>query len=239
MTLETAQVELDEKYCQTHAEVIPGSYVMLAVRDTRQGMSKQITSKIFVPFFTTKDKGQGTGLGLSTVYSIVKQNGGHITLETSLGQGTTFRIYLPVSNEKIVVLTQEKTAVITNTKGAETILLVEDDNTIRKLANRILCKKGYNVLEASNPQEALVIAKDYKAPIQMLITDMLMPEMNGWEFSQLLLKDRPNIKVLYTSGYTQTTIFKEQPHDIEINFLEKPYNIQSLSEKIRQILDKK
>ncbi|NWJ46128.1 MAG: PAS domain S-box protein [Chloroflexi bacterium] len=239
LSLETAQLELDEKYCQTHPEVIPGSYIMLAVSDTGQGISEEIKSKIFEPFFTTKDKGQGTGLGLSTVYGIVKQTGGHIALETSLGYGTTFRIYLPVSNEKIGVLTQDKSVTLTHTKGVETILLAEDDNTIRKLTGRILCKKGYNVLEASNPQEALILAKDYNAPIHLLITDMLMPEMNGWEFSQLLLKDRPNIKVLYTSGYTQTTIFKEQTPVIEINFLEKPYNIQSLSEKVRQILDNK
>ncbi|HJZ11848.1 MAG TPA: ATP-binding protein, partial [Acidobacteriota bacterium] len=201
LTIETANVELDESYASTHAGVKPGRYVMLAIKDNGAGMDEATLSRIFEPFFTTKEEGKGTGLGLSTVYGIVQQSGGHIWVYSEIGYGTTFKIYFPRIDED-----SENPAVplpFTDVRGeGQIILLVDDNEPIRKSVGDFLEKKGYKVLQASNGKAAVEISRNYDGPIDVIVTDMVTPEMSGWELAEIIAAERPQIKVLLMSGYT-------------------------------------
>jgi two-component system cell cycle sensor histidine kinase/response regulator CckA len=235
LTVETENVELDESYAQNHLSVNPGRYVMLAVSDTGIGMDKETQARIFEPFFTTKESGKGTGLGLATVYGIVKQSGGHIWVYSEKGQGTTFKIYLPRIEESTEA--EEKPASSRETfTGTETILLVEDDEMVRQLTHQILELSGYIVLEASNPAEALRLHEAYKDPIHLMITDIVMPGMSGRELAQQLAQKGHQVKVLFISGYTDNAIVHHGILDEGTHFLQKPFTPDSLTRKIREIL---
>lgn len=236
LTIETANVELDENYTRTHAQVEPGSYIMLAVSDTGSGMDVETMSKIFEPFFTTKEVGRGTGLGLSTVYGIIKQSGGHIWVYSEPGQGTSFKIYLP-RVEGMPEMLGLDAGHLTLMRGSETILLVEDEEAVRKLAREILEMNGYTVLEASNGDDALRMAHDPENKIDLLLTDVVMPDTSGKELANQLGITMPHIKVLYMSGYTDNTIIHHGVLDAGIAFLQKPFTPSSLARKVRAVLD--
>jgi PAS domain S-box-containing protein len=238
LTIETANVELDEEYARTHISVKPGLYVQLSVSDTGVGMSFDTKEKVFEPFFTTKEKGKGTGLGLSTVYGIVKQCEGNIWVYSEPGHGTTFKIYLPRVEEKLdPILKQEELDYLP--KGNETVLLVEDDPLVRDLAHRLLIGQGYKVLEASNGEEALRVAQENTGEkIHLLLTDVVMPQMGGKELSEKLKHLRPDIGVLYTSGYTDNTIVHHGTLEPGTYFLQKPFSPKTLSHKVREVLDR-
>jgi PAS domain S-box-containing protein len=237
LTIETKNVELDEAYAGRHIATEPGFYVMLAVSDTGEGMPKEVQSQIFEPFFTTKEKGKGTGLGLSTVYGIVKQSNGNIWVYSEPGQGTTFKIYLPVTG---VIVSRPRSAKIAERKdlfGSERILVVEDDGSIRKLVLRTLEKHGYTVLTAANGREALRICEDYKDPIDLMVTDVIMPEMGGEELVNRLKERMPDMKVLYMSGYTDNGVVHHGILENKIAFLQKPFTIEGLARKVREMLE--
>jgi len=237
LTIETANVELDEEYAETHVGVTPGHYVRLSVSDTGAGMSPQVKEKIFEPFFTTKEKGKGTGLGLSTVYGIVKQSNGNIWVYSEPGYGTTIKIYLPRAEEELdTQYRRDETNLLP--KGKETVLLVEDETTVRDLVSRFLYQQGYTVLEAANGDEALHMAgKQSGKKIHLLLTDMVMPQMSGRALAQELKCLRPDIKVLYTSGYTDDTIVRHGILEHGTHFLQKPFSLKTLSHKVREALD--
>ncbi len=237
LTIETANVELDEEYAETHVGVTPGHYVRLSVSDTGAGMSPQVKEKIFEPFFTTKEKGKGTGLGLSTVYGIVKQSSGNIWVYSEPGHGTTIKIYLPRAEEELdTQYRRDETNLLP--KGNETVLLVEDETSVRDLASRFLHQQGYTVLEAANGDEALHMAgKQSGKKIHLLLTDMVMPQMSGRALAQELKYLRPDIKVLYTSGYTDDTIVRHGILEHGTHFLQKPFSLKTFSHKVREALD--
>ena len=205
LTIETSNIELNENYVRFHIAVKPGLYVMLSVSDTGVGMTPEVKERVFEPFFTTKEKGKGTGLGLSTVYGIVKQSGGNIWVYSELDHGTTFKIYLPRVEEEASTLLHgdDKRSL---PQGSETVLLVEDDLSVRGLVVQVLRENGYNLLEAANGNEALRMAQEYAGEIHLLLTDVVMPQMGGKELADRLKTLRPNIKVLFTSGYTDNAI---------------------------------
>jgi signal transduction histidine kinase len=238
LTIETANAELDEEYARTHISVKSGPYVQLSISDTGVGMPQDIKEKVFDPFFTTKEKGKGTGLGLSTVYGIVKQSEGNIWVYSEPGHGTTFKIYLPrVEEELDSVIKQEETASLP--KGTETVLLVEDDPLVRDLARRLLIQQGYTVLEASNGEEALRVAQEHDGEkIHLLLTDVVMPQMGGKELSEKLKPLRPDIGILYTSGYTDNAIVHHGTLEPGTYFLQKPFSPKTLSHKVREVLDR-
>jgi CheY-like chemotaxis protein len=233
LTFETMDVVLDDTYHATHMEVEPGSYVMLAVSDTGYGMDSETLKSIFEPFFTTKERGKGTGLGLATVYGIVKQHGGHITVYSETGRGTTFKIYLP----RISKDGQKDTTLSTpapSPGGTETILVVEDDAPVRRLTCTVLTGLGYDVIEAQNGAEAVRLAKDSET-IHLLVTDVIMPGMSGREVSEHLATLHPRIKILYVSGYTADVIGYHGVLDTGIHFLQKPFTVLALANKVREV----
>jgi len=233
LTIETANVELDEEYARTHVSAQPGPHVMLAVADIGCGMDKETLSHMFEPFFTTKEQGKGTGLGLPTVYGIVKQSGGNIWVYSEPGKGTTFKVYLPrveAVPEKIV---REKA--IAPKRGTETVLVVEDEDTVRELVARILTMQGYKVLEAQNGGEALLLCEKHSPGL--LITDVVMPNMGGRELVERVEKIRPGLKVLYTSGYTDDAIVRQGVLDAGVPFIQKPYTVSLLLAKVREVLE--
>jgi len=236
LTIETQNVDLDEDYAKKHIAVIPGPYVMLAVSDTGKGMDQRTQARIFDPFFTTKEAGKGTGLGLSTVYGIVKQSGGNIWVYSEVGRGTTFKVYLPRVDEG--AQEYKRSAEIEGAiQGAETVLVAEDEEMVRKLACQILEMSGYRVLEAANGGAALLICERHNEPIHLLITDVIMPEMGGRELADRLAQLRPEMKVLYMSGYTDNAVVHHGVLNEGANFIEKPFATHALARKVREVLD--
>jgi two-component system cell cycle sensor histidine kinase/response regulator CckA len=237
LTIETDNVRLDESYAQTHLEAPIGPCVMLAVTDTGHGMDKPTQARIFEPFFTTKEPDKGTGLGLATVYGIVKQSGGDIMVYSEPGQGTIFKIYLPASETalKSPVIAQPHPSV--SRGGHETILLVEDEKTVRELVRLTLQAEGYTVLEADSGSEALSLAKHYQGQIDLLMTDVVMPHMNGRELAEQLKALYPQLRILFMSGYTNETIVRHGVLATEIKFLPKPFSPVTLTSKVREVLD--
>ena len=235
VTIETENAFLDKAYCSIHAGFEPGKYVMLAIGDDGCGMDKNTLDNIFEPFFTTKKVGEGTGLGLATVYGIVKQNDGFINVYSEPGHGTTFKIYLPRVEESV----EEQSEAIARTiaKGNETILLVEDEETVLDLCKAVLQKFGYKILAARAPDHAIAMAERYEGSIHLLITDVVMPEMNGKDLRARIEKLRPHIKVIFMSGYTGNSIVHRGILEKYVHFLQKPFSVDSLAGKVREVLD--
>jgi PAS domain S-box-containing protein len=234
LTIESALAELDESYILTHPVVEPGEYVMLSFSDTGHGMDEGTRLKIFEPFFSTKGK-LGTGLGLSTVYGIVKQHKGNIWVYSEIGKGTIFKVYLPITEKLPIDITIDKLT-SSDLKGSETILLVEDDKQVRDLAREILMECGYTVLHAHNGKDALKICALQENSIDLLLTDVVMPEMNGKELFAIIRKEYPNMKVLYMSGYTENIISHHGVLDQGLQFIQKPFTVSNLAAKIRETL---
>jgi PAS domain S-box-containing protein len=235
LTIETSNVVLDRGYAATHASVQPGSYVMLSVTDTGCGMDDKTKARIFEPFFTTKGPGKGTGLGLATVYGVVKQSGGYIYVYSEVDRGTTFKIYLPQVNAELSAPSSEPETK-KHARGSETILFVEDEQSVRDLVREYLGATGYCVLEASDGIQARKVASTHPGPIHLLVTDVVMPHLSGPELASKLATDRPEMKVLYISGYTDDTVFRHGVLEGGVAFLQKPFNLKSLSQKIREVL---
>jgi PAS domain S-box-containing protein len=237
LTIETANVELDRAYFEAHGiDNNSGLYVMLAVTDTGIGMDEETCKQVFEPFFTTKEWGLGTGLGLSTVYGIVKQNKGYIWVYSEPGRGTTFKVYLPKGGEEVGPI-QRESVHRGGTEGHETVLIVEDNESVRKLVEKALKIKGYRVLEASDPKEAIEICRAFTGPIDLLLTDVIMPGMNGKELAESLRSQRPSIKVLFMSGYAQNIIMQKEILPADIHFIQKPFSLESLARKVREALE--
>jgi two-component system, cell cycle sensor histidine kinase and response regulator CckA len=236
LTMETANVRLDKDYARTHPDVRPGPYVLIAVSDNGVGMDAETRAQIFDPFFTTKERGKGTGLGLSMVYGIVKQHQGHICVYSEPGRGTTFKVYLPLC-EDTIRQADEIPAVPLPHVGTETVLVVEDDEIVLKLACEALEILGYTVLCAAHPQDALKIANEYKDPIQLLLTDVVLPQMDGPSLYKVLQPERPTLKVLYVSGYASNFIVHHGVLDAGVHFLQKPFTVEGLAAKIRETLE--
>jgi PAS domain S-box-containing protein len=242
LTVETSNAELDETYARDHASVKPGKYVMLAVSDTGIGMSADTVAHIFEPFYTTKENGRGTGLGLSTVYGIVKQSGGYIWVYSELNHGTTFKVYLPRVEEAVETAVAAKPAEPVATKelsGRETILLVEDEPELRELTRTVLAGRGYNVIEAMSAEGAERLASDRRdgAKIHLLLTDVIMPGVSGRELAKRVVARQPSVRVLYMSGYTYNVIAENGTLERGVAFLQKPFTPSALVEKVREVLD--
>ncbi|HYG75115.1 MAG TPA: response regulator [Planctomycetota bacterium] len=235
LLIETADVDLGGDYVRTHIGVAAGAYVMIAVADSGEGMTPEVKQRLFEPFFTTKEQGKGTGLGLSTVYGIVRQSGGNIWVYSELGIGTTFKVYFPATQSTISNATP--TVAPTQTiLPSETILVVEDEREIGELIKDVLCEHGYRVLMATNAEEALQLDHEEEKEIHLLLTDVVMPRINGKRLAEKMKKRRPQIKVLFMSGYTAEAIVHQGVLDPEINFIEKPFSPKTLLEKIHQLL---
>jgi len=236
LTVETDNVVLDEQYCRRHPEATPGAYVMLAVSDNGCGMSFEVSCQCLEPFFTTKDADRGTGLGLSTVYGIVKQARGTLEIYSEVGRGTTVKVYLPRIEEEAGPFSLPVHSE-SMPKGQETVLLVEDDRNVRDVALRVLNRLGYNVMDFTDPEVALNAANNFPGEIHLLLTDVVMPRMNGRQLAEALRATRPQLRVLYTSGYTANVIVHHGVLDSGIYFIGKPYAAQNLAAKVREILD--
>jgi PAS domain S-box-containing protein len=236
LTLETSNEMLDETHGREREPIVPGNYVMLAVSDTGEGMSPETLARIFEPFYTTKEIGKGTGLGLSMVYGIVKQSGGYIWVYSEPRHGTTFKIYLPRVARQAEAIATEKNP-NKDQRGSETILLVEDDPQLRRLTSSVLSHCGYKVLVASNPEEGLSISKANREDIRLLVTDVVMPRMNGRQLAEQIVKICPDLKVLYVSGYTNNAIVHYGVLDSGLWFLPKPFTLSALVAKVREVLD--
>jgi CheY-like chemotaxis protein len=235
LTMEVATVELDEGYAKTHPEVTAGRYVMIAVSDTGVGMSPEVRARIFEPFFTTKKPGVGTGLGLSTVFGIVKQSGGGIGIYSEVGQGTVFKVYLP----HVDAAPDDAGDIDPETMdldGTETILLAEDEAAVRDIAVMALRRHGYHVLVAAGGTEALRLAREHRGPIHLLITDVVMPGMSGRDLADELTLDRPLTRTLYVSGYTANSIVDHGVLEPGIAFLPKPFTPVVLARKVREVI---
>lgn len=234
--LETSNIDADEAYVKQHSTVTPGPYVMLSVSDSGAGMDSSMLDRIFEPFFTTKERGKGTGLGLSTVYGIVKQSGGYIWVYSELGMGTAFKIYLPRTAESAAASVapgiEARVA-----RGCETVLVVEDQALLRKVVVSMLEQDGYKVLSAQDPQEGLELARAHKGAIDLLISDVIMPGMNGRAFAEQLNLTRPGTKVLFVSGYTENIVSHHGQLEVGSGFLQKPFTYELLGRKVREILD--
>jgi PAS domain S-box-containing protein len=236
LIIETANRELDEAYARAHVAVTPGRYVMIAVSDTGAGMGPEVRDRVFEPFFTTKGKGRGTGLGLSMVYGIVKQSNGNIWVYSEPGKGTTFKIFLPRVDEPAEKLKVQETGE-EFPRGSETILVVEDDKEVRNLAVRILKRQGYTVLDGSYGDQAFNVCRQHKGPIHLLLTDVVMPGMDGRALSESLSQLHPEMKVLYMSGYTDDAIVRHGVMAKGMNYIQKPFTVNGLTKKVREVLE--
>ncbi len=239
LTIATYNVTLDESYTRTHPEAIPGDHVLLSVSDTGTGMTREVQARLFEAFFTTKPKGRGTGLGLATCHTIVRQSGGHIGVYSELGQGTTFKVYFPRVEQ---ALDPQAAALPASplARGTETLLVVEDDDAVRHLAQGVLEAQGYQVLSAANGQEGLHLASDHAgSPISLVITDVVMPQMGGKVMAEWLKTMNPDLKILFTSGYTDDALAQHGVLEAGIEFLGKPYTPAALARKVRELLDSK
>jgi two-component system cell cycle sensor histidine kinase/response regulator CckA len=236
LTIESHSVDLDEAYTESHLDVPPGRYVLLAVSDTGCGMSEETKARIFEPFFTTKEPGKGTGLGLATVFGIVTQSGGHIGVYSELERGTTFKVYLPSVEESA---SQEKALpnLATIPRGSETVLLVEDEGAVRDITRRMLQTHGYHVLEAQDGDAALSACEQHDGPIHLLITDVVMPHMGGRQLAERMTSRKPGIKVLFVSGYTDDAVVRHGILQANVAFLQKPFTATALVSKVRHVLD--
>jgi len=237
LTFETANIMLGNNYTLTHVGVLPGPYIMLVVTDTGIGMDQKTQNHIFEPFFTTKERGKGTGLGLAVVYGVVKQHGGNIRVYSEVGRGTTFRIYIPqVSDSQVEAVSLAQANQQPLAQGTETVMVVEDETMVRQFVCDILRSQGYQVIEIAHPQEALRCSEQVDQPLDLLLTDVIMPQMNGPELYQKLVAMRPQLKVLYMSGYTDNVIIEQTILQSELQFLQKPFSIKGLTQKVRDVL---
>jgi CheY-like chemotaxis protein len=236
LTINTSATVLDESYTQTHSGIPAGAYVVLSVSDTGTGMDKATQARIFEPFFTTKERGKGTGLGLSTVYGIVQQSGGHVFVYSEPERGTSFKIYLPRSDEPVERVAKAEVKKSVKSSGNETVLLVEDDPALRRIVSRILRGAGYQVIVASDPKEALRMGISHPTGIDLLLTDVVMPEMSGTELASSLRGQRSEMKVLFMSGYSGNAIVRHGAIPAGSQFLEKPFGPESLARKVRTVL---
>ena len=235
LTIETGNVQLDENYVGRHIALKPGPYILLAVSDTGSGMDENTKARLFEPFFTTKGAGRGTGLGLSTVFGIVKQSGGSVDVYSEPGHGTSVKVYLPRIDEPVVIEAEKLKRNVA--RGTETILLVEDDEMVRTLVRETLAHEGYKVMDFADPVEARRKSESHKGAIQLLITDVVMPKVSGRELAGQLLGRRSALKVLYMSGYTDNAVMNSGILQTEVAFLQKPFTPAALTEKVREVLE--
>jgi CheY-like chemotaxis protein len=234
LTVKSSDVTVRQNF-REHRFIHPGRYAVISVTDTGVGMDKETQSRIFEPFFTTKEKGKGTGLGLSTVYGIVKQSNGYVFVQSEVGVGTTFYVYLPrvedTAEELVPTLPAQNEA-----GGCETVLLVEDEESVRELVKLTLVARGYKVLEAENGECGLEMAQSFNENIDILITDVMMPGIGGRELAKKLSETRPGISVLYLSGYTEDAVVTQGTIGPAVAFLQKPFTLQNLAKKVREVL---
>jgi PAS domain S-box-containing protein len=236
ITIETANTKLKDEYINTHVQVTPGEYVRLTVSDTGVGMDQETQTRIFEPFFTTKELGKGTGLGLSTVYGIVKQSGGFIWVYSEPGRGTAFKLYFPRTEEPRQDGLEERT-LVGNSRGTETVLVLEDNGQLRELAVEFLESHGYKVLQADDPETALEIARTYDGPIDVVVSDVVLPKMSGRVMADKLVEIRPQTRILFVSGYTDDVIVRHGILNEGVAFLQKPYSCEQLTSKVRMVID--
>jgi two-component system cell cycle sensor histidine kinase/response regulator CckA len=237
LLIETSNVFLDADFARHHATVQPGPHVLLSVTDTGTGMDQEVLAHIFEPFFTTKEVGKGTGLGLATCYGIVKQNRGSIWVYSEKGIGTTFKIYLPRADAPVETVEAPAYRPVSEVHGTETVLLVEDETVVRDLAADALRRHGYQVLTAPSGPEAMQIAEQAVHPFDVLVTDVVMPQMSGQQLAEELLATRPDLKVLFISGYTDNSLLREHRPGASMTMLQKPFTPAQLVQKVRELLD--
>ena len=238
VTIATADAELSPSYAAAHPEVRPGPHVLLSVADTGRGMSDETQAHLFEPFFTTKERGKGSGLGLATVYGIVQQSGGHIRVNSAADRGSTFLVYLPrVETPEECAQGEDQPLLPHPSPGTETVLLAEDEEVVRRLAREILSGNGYKVLEAGNGREALLLSEAHRGEIHLLLTDVMMPKMSGRELGERIRLQRPDLRILYMSGYTDDAILRDGVLEDGIPFLQKPFTPEGLARKVREVLD--
>ena len=239
LRIETSSVKLDASFGQGHPGIVPGDYVTLTVSDTGVGMTDEVRKRLFEAFFTTKPVGKGTGLGLVTCQTIVRQSGGYIEVSSEVGKGSTFKVYFPRIEQTSLPAQESAPKPAPALRGTETILVVEDDPSLRHLAQGVLKAQGYQVLTAPNGQDALRVAREHQGvPISLVVTDVIMPRMGGKVMAEWLKISYPDLKVLFTSGYTEDAIAHHGVLDMGIEFLPKPYSTASLARKVRELLDK-
>jgi CheY-like chemotaxis protein len=234
LSIETSEVEVDAELCRNHLDARPGRYLLLSVKDTGVGMSEGVLSRLFEPFFTTKGPGRGTGLGLSIIYGIVQQGGGFVHVESDLGRGSTFRIYLPAVLERPaapVTFVEPELP-----KGNETILLVEDEVLVRSLVSKFLNSQGYRVLSAARGSDAIQLAAEHGARIDLLLSDVILPNMNGRQIYERLAGSMPKLRVLFMSGYTENIIAPHGVLEAGFYFVQKPFSLKELARKVREAL---
>jgi signal transduction histidine kinase len=235
LILETSSKKLDEEFCSRDADIAPGDYVMLTISDSGTGMNEETRQNIFEPFFTTKPQGEGTGLGLSTVYGIVKQNRGAIHVYSEPGLGTTFKVFLPLSHE--IRAPEQRRSEVPIQPGTETVLVVEDEDFVRNLASRVLTRAGYDVIQAENGREAVALVEELQDNLDLVLTDVVMPEMHGGEMATELRDKHPDLKILFMSGYTDSLIAQRGVLEPETSFIGKPFTPRALASKVRAVID--